>query len=223
MGKPGPKPGTHLRRIISTKWSSELAYAIGLLATDGCLFPRGHLIDLSSIDRQQLENFRKCLKAEFNIGYKDSKVKRCMRIQFKSVQFYTFLESVGLTPAKSKTMGIIKVPAKYFWDFLRGAYDGDGSSYAYWDKRWRSSYMFYTEFISASPTHIQWLRDEIYRRLGIRGHVTGTKKQSLQQLKYAKSDSLKLLRKMYYSRDIVCLSRKRLKLDKILDTVGEKL
>ena len=45
----------------------------------------------------------------------------------------------------------------------------------------------------------------------------------LKQLKYAKADSLKLLRKMYYSRNAVSLSRKRLKIQKMLAIVGEQL
>lgn len=61
-------------------------------------------------------------------------------------------------------------------------------------------YMFYTCFVSASPTHIDWLRKEIYRRISVRGHVTLDGRRILQQLKYAKADSLKLLRRMYHTR-----------------------
>ena len=83
-----------------------------------------------------------------------SPVKKYFVVQFKNVLFYEFFISTGLTPRKSKTLGALKIPEKLFWDFLRGAYDGDGSSYAYWDKRWRSSFMFYTCFVSASKVHI---------------------------------------------------------------------
>jgi len=219
MGKRGPKP----RRIFSEKWTPELAYAIGLLATDGCLSPPGHLIDLTSKEKEQLQNFIRCLGAPLNITAKFSKGRKYLRVQFKNVIFYDFLVSVGLTPAKSKTLGPLKVPAKYFWDLLRGEYDGDGSSYAYWDKRWHSSFMFYTCFVSASRGHLDWLRDEVFKRIGILGHITHAEGYSISQLKYAKADSFKLLRKMYYSKGVVCLSRKRLKIERILATVGEKL
>ncbi len=224
MGKRGPKPGFNAKMRVSEVWSAKLAYAVGLIATDGCLAKGQALIDLTSKDRRQLENYIACLGVSFPIGKKvGGNGKYYLRIQFKSVLFYNFLLSIGLTPAKSKTLGTLKVPKEYFWDFLRGAYDGDGCTYAYWDKRWRSSFMFYTCFASASTEHLDWLRKEILERIGISGHITHAKGHSVSQLKYAKSDSLKLLREMYYSSEVVCLPRKRLKVDRILSTVGEKL
>jgi len=219
MGKRGPKP----RQLISEKWTANLAYAIGLLAADGCLSPPGHLIDLTSKDREQLENFCRCVGVGFNITRKKSGDGReYLRVQFKSVLFYNFLLSIGLTPAKSKTLGPLKIPGKYFFDFLRGSFDGDGCTYSYFDPRWRSSFMFYTTFVSASEEHILWLRLEIFKRLNIRGHITGGGK-TVFQLKYAKSDSLKLLRKIYYQKKLVSLSRKHLKIQRMLAIVGERL
>ena len=83
--------------------------------------------------------------------------------------------------------------------------------------------MFYTEFVSASLVHIIWLQEEIFKRLKIRGHITGGEKSSVYQLKYAKADSLKLLKNMYYKKSILSLSRKRLKIEKMLSIVGEHL
>lgn len=225
MGKRGPKPGFNPKRNISRVWTPSLAYAIGLLATDGCMARRTTLIDLTSKDREQLENFNKAVGVDFTIGQKQSSAgNQCMRVQFKSVLFYNFLLSIGLTPAKSKTLGAVRVPPRYFFDFLRGCFDGDGSTYSYWDPRWRSSFMFYTAFVSASRKHIDWLQKEIFNRLGIQGHRTGTgKKGSVYQLKYAKADSLKLLRKMYPTKKVLCLSRKRLKIERMLAIIGERL
>jgi len=225
MGKRGPKPGFNAKRRIDTTWSPKLAYAIGLLATDGCLSPPGHLIDLTSGDREQLDNFCTCVGVDFNITTKNGgNGKAYLRVQFKSVLFYEFLLSIGLTPAKSKTLGPLLVPDKYFFHFLRGVFDGDGSTYSYWDSRWRSSFMFYICFASASRAFIDWLRENIERRLSVKGHVTSAKKKVCYQLKYAKSDGLKILRRMY--RDATkgtYLSRKRLKIIEMLAIVGEQL
>ena len=68
-------------------------------------------------------------------------------------------------PRKSLTMGKLKIPNKYFFDFLRGCFDGDGCFYSYWDPRWRSSHMFYLEFVSASKKHINWLQNELKKKL----------------------------------------------------------
>ncbi|MBM3260953.1 hypothetical protein FJY93_00890 [Candidatus Kaiserbacteria bacterium] len=222
MGKRGPKP----KKILSEEWSSHLAYAIGLLASDGCLSApsHGYLIDLTSKDREQLENFITCLGVPFKITRKlGGNGKGYLRVQFKNITFYTFLISVGLTPAKSKTIGALNIPDAYFFDFLRGLFDGDGSTYSYWDKRWRSSFMFYLTFVSASPLFINWLRENIARLSGARGHISGAKRGVLYQLRYAKKDALVILKKMYKKKEVVCLRRKRLKIEEMLRIVGESL
>ncbi len=214
MGKRGPQP----KKIISEKWTANLAYAIGLIATDGCLSSDGLLIDLTSKDREQLLNFSKCLGVNFTIGNKWSGVgDRYLRIQFKNRFFYDFLLSIGLTSKKSLTMGKIKIPDKYFFDFLRGCFDGDGCFYSYWDPRWRSSHMFYVEFVSASRKHIDWLQTELKHMIKVNGHITNSlKNNKCYQLKYAKKEAMEIIKKMYYNPNVICLSRKRIKIEKAL-------
>lgn len=225
MGERGPKPGFNIKRRISTTWTPRLAYAIGLLATDGCLSPPFSLIDLTSKERELLENFRRCVGVELSITKKYSGGREYLRIQFKNVLFYDFLLSIGLTPAKSKTLGPLTIPEKYFFDFLRGVFDGDGSTYSYWDPRWKSSYMYYLSFTSASNKFTEWLRESIAYRLSIRGHVTKAKGKSVcYQLRYAKSDALLIFRHMYRTAPKgTYLSRKRLKIVKMLGIVGQRL
>jgi hypothetical protein len=211
--KRGPKP----KKIINEKWSANLAYAIGLIATDGCLSKDGLLVDLTSKDREQLENFSKCLEVDFKIGNKwNSNGDKHLRIQFKNRFFYDFLLSIGLTPKKSLTMGELEVPDKYFFDFLRGCFDGDGCFYSYWDPRWRSSHMFYLEFASASLNHVLWIQKVIKKLTNTTGHITGRKKKVFYQLKYAKKEAVEIIKKMYYNTNVICLSRKKIKIYKAL-------
>lgn len=214
MGKRGPLP----KRIINETWNANLAYAIGLLATDGCLSSDGLLIDLTSKDKEQLLNFSKCVGVNFKIGRKyNSQGDECLRIQFKNKIFYDFLISVGLTPRKSLTMGKLAIPDKYFFDFLRGCFDGDGSFYSYWDPRWRSSHMFYLTLNSASRIHILWLQEKINTSLKTKGHISKSqRKGSIYSLRYAKHETLEIIKKMYYSTGVICLSRKRIKIQKAL-------
>lgn len=202
---------------VNITWSSKFAYAVGLIVTDGCLSGDGRHIDLTSKDKEQIINFRKCLGIKTKIGYKSSGMGiRYFRVEFGDINFYNFLLNIGLMPNKTKIIREITIPKKYFFDFLRGHFDGDGSFYSYWDKRWRSSFMFYTEFVSASEEHILWLRKEIKKRIGIRGHITKSKNSCVLQLKYAKAESLILLKKIYYDESVICLSRKRNKINKTL-------
>lgn len=206
---------------VKIKWSPEFAYAIGLIATDGCLLKDRRHVDFTSKDREQIENFIRCLGVRLKIGKKTNGAKgSAFRVQLSDVNFFRFLVSVGLFPNKSKTIGPLEIPKAFFFDFLRGHFDGDGTFYSYWDPRWRSSFMFYTAFISASKAHIDWLREMISDTVGIRGHIAKAANNSAYNLRYAKAESLKLLRKLYYDRRVVCLSRKRTKVEKALSAVG---
>ena len=212
-------------RKVAIAWSPEFAYAIGLLVTDGCLYGDGRLIDFTSKDAQQIQNFMDCLHIDLKIGQKKSGYDGniCSRVQFGDADFYQFLLSIGLMQRKSKILGSIAVPDEYFFDFLRGHFDGDGTFYSYWDPRWRSSYLFYTVFSSASEKHILWIREVIFKKAGLRGRVTKTGKTPMYQLKYAKAESLQLLPKLYYNAQVVCLSRKREKSEKALAVINKTL
>ncbi len=222
MGKRGPQP----KGKVSIKWSAEFAYAIGLLASDGSLSIDGRHISFTSKDLEMIDNYQQALKIKMHVGKKSSghqTEKKYYVVQFGDVLFYKFLLEIGLMPNKSRVIGEVKIPPKYFFEFLRGSFDGDGCTYSYFDPRWKTSFMFYTTFVSASREHILWLRKEIFSRLAIKGHITNDGKKSTLQLKYAKADSLKLLRKMYPNKKVMNLSRKRLKIQEMLRIIGERL
>lgn len=210
---------------VKIEWSSEFAYALGILATDGNLSPDGRHFDVTSKDKDQLVNFMSCLKIKVKIGYKTSGYtgKKITHIQFGDVLFYKFLLSIGFMPTKTKIIAAIKIPEKYFFDFLRGHLDGDGTFFSYWDPRWRSSFMFYTMFISASKEHILWIRKKLTQSLGIRGSLDVSMYSRAYHLEFAKRESRILLKKIYYSPHVICLERKRLKIEKALAIIGEKL
>ena len=63
----------------------------------------------------------------------------------------------------------------------------------------------------------------MFKLLRIKGHITRDSKKSVYQLKYAKTESLKLLPKMYYNSKVICLSRKRFKIEKALKIAHKTL
>lgn len=214
--------GRSPKRTKSLKWTADLAYAVGLLATDGSLSKDGRHISLVSKDLQQLENLANILHLNNSIGKtrSGSTGRTTTRIQFGDVVLYKFLIGIGLTPNKTKTIGMLRIPKKYFFDFLRGHFDGDGSSYSYFDTRYKSSFMFYISFVSASSKHISWLQSRIIEILGIRGHVSSSETSSVYSLRFAKKEGIRVVRKMY-SGGGICLSRKRLKIEKSFAIMDE--
>ncbi|MDP3735661.1 MAG: hypothetical protein Q8R39_04530 [bacterium] len=213
MGKRGPKP----RDPSSIEWSEKMAYAVGLIATDGSLSKSGRHIILVSKDKDQLETFKNILglqRIKIGTGYSGrGDQKEYYKVQFGDVSFYHWLQGIGLTPNKSKTIGALAVPDQFFFDFLRGCFDGDGSIYAYWDPRWHSSYVFYLSFVSASRPFLEWLQQTSRRLVGVRGRI-GQGSRVLQ-LRYAKRESLALFERMYYATGLPCLERKFVKAQKI--------
>ena len=215
----GMKPrGPENRRT----WSPDLAYVVGLLATDGNLSPDGRHICFVSRDLQLIQTLASILHLNNRVGIKQGSYapRPVFQIAFGDRLFYEWLTEIGITPRKTYTIGSLKVPDVFFPDFLRGHVDGDGSITPYVDRyntKLSPAYVYqrlYVRFLSASPFHIDWLQATIRRLHGTDGHVTarrsdGQGKVPLYALKFAKKDSISLLRWMYYAPDVPCLARKR--------------
>ena len=68
------------------------------------------------MDIEQLDNFNKALGIKVKISTKQVAIGRsCTHIQFSDALFHEFLISIGVTPAKSKTISMVDVPQNYFF------------------------------------------------------------------------------------------------------------
>ena len=207
------------------RWTSKLAYIVGLIVTDGCLSSDQRHIVMRSSDLQLLKTFKKCLSLSNAIGETFDNglaTKPAYRIQFGNVQLYRWFLKIGLFPRKTYTIGKLEIPDKYFRDFLRGHLDGDGSVWTYKDyyntfKNQKYVYnRLWIRFISASGIHIKWLAGTIQKLLPVKGHIFERKPQkrlkskmnqttSIWEVKFAKKESLKLLQWIYYKSNLPCL------------------
>ncbi len=204
------------------EWTSDLAYAVGLVTADGCLSSDGRHIDFSSKDKALVVLFRALVNAKHNkIGIKKNGLTSqniCYRVQLGNISFYKWLRTIGLHPRKSKSLVSIKVPSEYFFDFLRGVWDGDGTVYFGIDKRWESSFSLTFGFAGASLPFLCWLQHNINTELGTTGFITQGK--NVLQLRYARQDSLKLFQAMFYDTRVPHLERKFTKAKKGLILAG---
>lgn len=183
---------------VRIKWSPAFAYAIGLITTDGNLSPDGRHINFTSKDKDLAESFKNCLNLSNKIGEKSrggSKEKKYFVVQFGDRNFYDFLLSVGLKPAKSKTLRQLLIPRDFFRDFLRGCIDGDGNISYVWHPESRHPQLRIRLF-SASPPFLKWIKSEVAKILNTKTGWIETK-YGISTLIYAKSDSLKLIDFLY--------------------------
>lgn len=202
---------------LPIEWSSPMAYVVGLIATDWCLAGRRRAITFRSIDRQLVETYLLLLGRTNRIGVNRTPTGVIYRAQFTDTRLYRWLQSVGLTPRKSLTLGAIDVPDEFLRPLVRGLLDGDGNITDHvWraDTSRRSDYYYEwlrTRFVSASPPHLAWLKEQLHRQLGLRGWTwfEGTRGNGIGCLSYGKHDSIKLLGWLYEDPEAPCLLRKR--------------
>lgn len=212
-------------KINRAYWSPNHAYAIGLLVADGSLSKTGRHIDFTSKDLELIKHLQICLQlSHCKIGKKNSgtqNTKKYYRIQFGDVQFYKWLVTIGISPNKSTTIQSVTVPDEYFFDFVRGVFDGDGTIYAYPDKRWRNSTTVTTGFASGSKPFLLWLQSNLNRHLDTTGFLTQGSR--VLQLRYGRSDSVKIFHALYKDDQSLYLNRKFAKMKKILRIGGPQV
>ena len=213
----GPLPGA--RSGIEgqpRQWTADLAYAVGLITTDGCLSQDGRHLTMTSKDVDLLETTRRCLGISARITL-STNPRPIHRLQWGDLTFCRWLNEIGLMPAKSLRLGPLRIPDEWMRDFLRGCIDGDGSIVTYTDRYntfKKSTYVYtrvYLSLVSASPRFVEWLRENLRRLTGAAGHVGLRRtagRNDLWRLRYAKGEALRLLRWMYYSSDVPSLRRK---------------
>jgi Winged helix-turn-helix DNA-binding len=200
-------------------WTADLAYAVGLIATDGNLSKKPGRVAIMSNDIDLLDLVRRRLKLDADIRpHQGGYGTRCYHLAWSDRRFYDWLANIGLTPAKSLTLGPLAIPDDCFADFFRGCIDGDGSIVTYID-RYNTvkspSYVYtrlYVSIVSASLRFIEWLRASVQRLANAAGHVDVRRsggRHDVWRLRYAKGESLALLRWIYYAHDVMCLVRKR--------------
>ena len=199
---------------VKLEWSADFAYAVGLITSDGNLSPDGRHIHFTSKDYDLILQFKSCLKLQNKIGVKargGSVEKKYFVIQFGDKNFYDFLLSLGLTPAKSKTLGPLLIPVEFFADFLRGCIDGDGNI-SVSNHPESQHFQLRVRLASASVQFLYWIKGEIAKNF----NITGGWIQDLGQkglnyyLAFGKSDSIIILKRIYYPGVSSYLSRKYL-------------
>lgn len=210
------------RRVLrgSIAWSPDLAYAVGLIATDGCLSRDRRHVAFVSKDLDLVELYLRCVEREDVriAAVRTRRGGRAYRAVFSDTGLYDWLIDLGIQPAKSLTLGGVRVPPAEFVHFVRGLLDGDGTIYVLRHRPTPKTYPNYwyvrlwTYFTSASRRHIDWLREQLRLWLGVNGYVERIVREGRKdfyRLKYGKIESLQLLAALYADPTWPALDRKR--------------
>jgi intein-encoded DNA endonuclease-like protein len=192
-----------------------MAYVLGFFTADGCMTinPRGsHFIEFSSNDCDVLEKIKIAMGSGHKIGcrkYNSKRLQDSYRLQIGSKEIFNDLESLGFTVNKSKIVKFPRVPSKYFADFLRGYFDGDGcvsfGAYYYKDRK-NKKYHIITRFTCANKSFLIDLSNQIKKLVRTEGNSIFLG-NGAYDLSYSVNDSLKIL-KFIYNKPSIYLDRK---------------
>ena len=199
------------------EWTAPLAYAVGLIATDGCLSSGRHIY-FDSNDEQLVATFLQCIGRPVRYVARPTRIGAvAYRASMSDVELHRWLETIGLTPAKSLTLGAIDVPNEFLIPLVRGLLDGDGSILNYVHAPTKRAYPEYryerlvVHFNTASRTHVDWLRGKLDPIVGS-GYLAirpaRPPRHAFYTLRYGKAASVKLLTLLYEDPGAPRLMRK---------------
>lgn len=124
------KPRLKINEDYFKKWSSNMAYILGFILSDGCIVKskrKGHSDSLKFgiyfKDIDILEKIKRSLKSKHKI----SRSADAFHLSIASQIIVDDLKSLGVTYRKSLSEHVPKIPKVFIRDFIRGFVDGDGS------------------------------------------------------------------------------------------------
>jgi len=185
------------------KWSSEMAYVLGFFIADGSLIinSRGaKYLDFHITDGILLKRIKKVLNSNHKIREEkgNPNCKRAYRLQIGSKKMFDDLLKLDVRPRKTGHEKLPDMPSKYFGDFLRGFFDGDGNvwkGYAHKNDRPNPTPVLMTCLTSKSKQFLISLKISLNKKLGLKGRINYHSRA--HRLHFSILDSLKLYNFMY--------------------------
>lgn len=215
-----PIPLIYDKNFFKT-WSSDMAYILGFLYADGNIVEtkRGnHYIAIYTADKQLLVSMKRCMKSAHKISTRLSSTGCVHRIQIGSKEWFSDLGVLGLFPNKTKRMELPVVPEKYFGDFVRGYFDGDGNVWVGMVHKNRTTALtaIQVSFTSGSYGYLKSLHDSLKERGVLGGSLYSSKRGNYARLSLSIKDALKIYEIMYNTSYKLYLRRKKLVFDKFV-------
>lgn len=131
-------PKKQINQDFFKAWTPEMSYVLGFVVADGCIAVsknRKHpfTLNITSVKKRYLYPIRKALNSEHKISKKPGGNCNIIayQLQIRNPVIAKDLMNLGILPRKTYNLNPIKVPDKYFPDFVRGFFDGDGTVYVY--------------------------------------------------------------------------------------------
>jgi intein/homing endonuclease len=206
-----------VNKIFFKEWSRDMAYILGFFAADGTITKTRRGTSFWSIaitDKKLLYLIRAIIKSDHTIGErkgKESHHKTIYRLQIGSKEMVEDLEKLGFCIQKAKTLGMPDIPEIYFWDFIRGYFDGDGNVWTgiVHKERKKKTRVLQIALTSASSLFLVNLLEALRKNGGVTGSLYSPPDGSFTRIMFNTRDSLKIFKMMYNRETKLFLSRKK--------------
>lgn len=141
--------------------SHNMAYILGFLASDGSVNEKDNRIKigLSSIDREILEKIKREIQIEKEIlDYITNHGFNVSELVWTSREHKRKLREYGIVPNKTfKLQPPYSLTPKYYIDYIRGYFDGDGSVNLIKNTNGRGQGNIRWQICSATPEILKWI------------------------------------------------------------------
>jgi len=134
--------GLPINKKFFSSWNSKMSYVLGFISADGSLGikrikkdgSKQYILNITNKELPLLRKIKKVMEAYQKIGVKPSGYNpegKYYFFQCGQQEICRDLFNLGIKPGKTFNSSSVEVPQKYFSDFVRGFFDGDGTVYIY--------------------------------------------------------------------------------------------
>ena len=137
------------KNYFDTINTAEKAYWLGFIVADGGVLPEGNNLRLAIMlahrDKNHLEKFKEAISSDAPIDVGVTKLNGqsypYAKVRINSTDFCVSLMEHNVLPNKSTNEKVpTGLPEKFYKDFIRGFFDGDGS-FSYWYDKQRKQFV----------------------------------------------------------------------------------
>lgn len=201
-----------VNRNFFKEWTPAMTYILGFFAADGYITVNrygGQFFSIQIVDKQLLEKIRNIIGSTHKISTirrvktfsGQTGVYTAYRLQIGSKEMCEDLRRLGMKENKTKSLAVPNVPKKYFADFVRGYFDGDGNVWVGYVHKDRATRLLaiQTVFTSCSAGFLETIQGRL-ADADIPGGRMRKEKGNYHRLVYSIRGSLKLRDFMYNHR-----------------------
>lgn len=209
----------YVNKDFFKKWSRDMAYVLGFFAADGYITVNkrgGQFWCIQITDGLLLNEIKKAIKSEHKISFRKGieNNKNLYRMQIGSIEMCEDLRLLGFNEKKTKSLAIPNITKKYFCDFVRGYFDGDGHVWVgkIHKERKTQTLVINTGFTSCSKKFLIELNQKL-RLFGVFGGIVRKGNGNSYRLTFSVNGTLNLYDFMYngvsVAGNILYLQRKK--------------